>query len=355
VNGRLALHLPVTLSRAAAPSAAKATTVVATGGVPRTEAAGSTRSFRGGPVGTTSLQGLVDGVSIARTGPRRATRRRAENLPTGVLTGDVVVMQFPDADIDVDRERRPSVTIGGSARVTATLGGAVLLDADVVDGSIVVPLGTTHVTVHAGGAIESADGLAGWHDRSRVARISALAALASGCVISVDAVAEGPVMQWDTASSVVEGAREITTRFASSATCVAVALTGSAPTSLTPMQLELSGAKVATDSSGIQIPPVAVSLGETSVLVYSVVPEGAAVSVIVTDGADWTVSGVLGAVADPAELARRIARQGMNGVVAKILAVGQGSCTIAFAPAPTARPRRAPRRATKSRTRKAPR
>ena len=356
-HARLALHLPVTLNRAASPAIASETTVVASGSVPRTEAAGSMRSFAGGSIGTPALQGLVAGLSAARgTRSRRATRasRDTTGVPSGVRAGDVVVLQFPDSAIDVDRVNRPSLGVSGKARVTATLGGTVLLDAEVADAAVDVPLGATHLTVHAGGTVSPTDGLAGWHDRARVACIGSLAALASGCTISVDAAAGGPVMQWETAGAFAASARQVTTRFPSPVTCIAVSLTGGGAASLTPMQLHLSGAQVASDVAGVAVPPVAVTLGDACVLIYEVVPDdgASAVTVIVTKGAEWAVSGVAGAAIPATDLARRIARQGMSGVVAKVLAVPSADCTVTFAPASKRTPRRA---AAKRRTRKAPR
>lgn len=263
-----------------------------------------------------------------------------------VRSGDLLVLQCPDSAIDVDPERRPSLAVTGRARVTVILGRTVMVDDDVIDGSVSIPFGATHIGIQADGDADPTGGLAGWHDRSRVARIGSQSAIAAGCVLSVDAAGGGSVLQWDSAGAVVHHAREVTTRFSRPVTTVAVALTGSAPTSLAPTQLNLVGARVATDRSGAERLPVAVTLGDTSVLVYAVVPdEGAtSISVVVSAGADWVVSGVVGTTDAPQDLARLIARQRLAGVTAKLLALAGPGCQAQWQPVPKTRPRR-PRKA----------
>src|SRR5665647_3149232 len=74
VQGRLALHLPVSLSRAAVPAVASAGTLIASGAVPRTDAPGSMRSFTGGRIGSSALQGLVSGLAGASgPGPQKSS------------------------------------------------------------------------------------------------------------------------------------------------------------------------------------------------------------------------------------------------------------------------------------------
>jgi len=359
VQGRLALHLPVSLSMASVPAVASAGTLIACGAVPRTDAPGSMRSYAGGRIGSSALQDLVAGLtdaagpgpkrsSAARSSAQRSSRRspRAESMVGTVRSGDLLVLQCPDSAIDVDPERRPSLAVTGRARVTVILGRTVLVDDDVIDGSVSIPFGATHIGIQADGLADPTGGLAGWHDRSRVARIGSQSAIAAGCVLSVDAAVGGPILQWDSAGAVVHHAREVTTRFSRPVTTVAVALTGSAPTSLAPTQLHLVGARVATDRSGAERLPVAVTLGDTSVLVYAVVPDKGAtsVSVIVSAGADWVVSGVVGTTDAPQDVARLIARQRLAGVTAKLLALAGKGCGAEWHEAPKTRPRR-PRKA----------
>ncbi|HEY4314409.1 MAG TPA: DUF6603 domain-containing protein [Actinomycetes bacterium] len=352
VHGRLALHVPTSLVRASSPAVASSGTVVSSAPAPRTDATGTMRSYAGGRVGANALQGLVAGLGSAGATPLRSSRRsaRADSTASTVRSGDLLVLQLPDSAIDVDEQRRPSVAIAGRARVTVVLGRTVLLDQDVVDGSVVVPHGATHVGVQADGDVGATGGYAGWHDRTRVARIGAQSALAAGCVLSFDAAAGGAVLQWDTAGAAVADARQVTTRFTRPVHTVAVALSGATATSLAPTQLTLVGARVATDRSGAEHAPVAVTLGDTSVLVYAIVPDkdATAVSVVVGSGADWVVSGVVGTDDPVDDVAARIARQRLTGVAAKLLALAGAGASVTWVPAPAPpSPRSAPSRTPK--------
>jgi hypothetical protein len=254
---------------------------------------------------------------------RRAARRDPDPIASTIRSGDLVVLQLPDGAIDVDPQLRPSLAVTGRARVTVVAGRRVLLDDDLSDGVLAVPPGASHVAVQADGDADPSGGWAGWHDRTRVARVGSQCALAAGCTLSVDATGGGPVLQWDMAGAVARGAHEITTRFTRPVTTVAIALTGSSATSLAPSQLLLHDAAVATDRSGNPVPPTAVSLGDTSVLVYRIVPDRGAttVAVSVSSGADWIVSGVVGCTEPVDQVAAQIARQRLTGVAAKLLAV----------------------------------
>lgn len=342
VHGRLALHVPTALRRATSPAVASAGTVVASAPAPRTDAAGTMRSYVGARVGSTALQGLVAGLApaAAAAGPRRAGRSaRADTAATTVRSGDLLVLQLPDAALDVDADRRPGVAVAGRARVTVVLGRTVLLDQDVVDATVAVPHGATHVGVQADGDVSASDGYAGWHDRTRVARVGGFSALAAGCVLSFDAAGGDSVLRWDTAGSAVAGSRQVTTRFSRPVTTVAVALSGAVPTSLAPTQLTLVGARVATDRAGADRPPVAVTLGDTSVLVYAIVPDedATSVAVVVGAGADWVVSGVVATTDSVDDVARLIARRRLTGVAAKLLALAGPGCALTWTPAPAAR------------------
>jgi len=55
-----------------------------------------------------------------------------------------------------------------------------MVDDDVIDGSVSIPFGATHIGIQADGLADPTGGLAGWHDRSRVARIGSQSAIAAG-------------------------------------------------------------------------------------------------------------------------------------------------------------------------------
>jgi len=136
----------------------------------------------------------------------------------------------------------------------------------------------------------------------------------------------------------------VTTRFSRPIHTVAIALTGTTPATLDPTSLDVIGARLTRDTDGVDEHPVAVSIGTTSVLVYGLVPDrdATSVSVEVTAGSAWTVTGVVGSDLPPDELARMIAARGLAAATAKVLAVSGPGCTLTWA-APQATPPRRPR------------
>ena len=356
VHGRMALHLPVSLTLGAPPSVAARGTVLASGSVPRTDAVGSMRSYAAGPLGTPGLQSLVGGLDVrgglgpdapraSARGRRSAVPPRADATSTILRSGDVVALQCPDAAFDVDEARRPRLTVTGKARVTVLQGRSVLFDDDVIDTTVAVPPGATHIGLHADGDADASDGLSGWHEGTRVARLGSQTALAAGCVVSSAATGGTGLLQWDSAGSVAHEAPEVTTRFSRPVRTVAVALTGTTPSTLDPTELRLVGGHVATDRAGVERLPQAVSLGSTSVLVYAVVPDqgATAMSVVVTAGSAWVVSGVVGSDLAPEELAAVLAAHGLSAATAKVLAVAGPGCQVRWT-APGQAPSRGPRR-----------
>ncbi len=355
VQGRLALHLPVSLRLAAPPAVAARGTVLASGDAPRTDLPGSMRSYVGGRLGTDGMQSLVSGLGSASSGPQAASRgrrsaARAAAATTPLRTGDIVTLQLPDAAIDVDEQRRPVLEVKGKARVVVLRGRSVLFDDDVLDSRVTMPLGATHVGVQSDGDADAAEGLSGWHEATRVARLGGQTAFGAGCVVTSAASAGPAVLQWDTAGSIAHAAPEVTTRFSRPFHTVAVALTGTVPATLDPTSLEVVGARLARDKDGVDKPPVAVSVGSTSVLVYGIVPTretsenktivgisdvSASVGVVVTAGSAWTVTGVVASDQTPEELAEHIAAHGLAAATAKVLAVAGPGCTLTWtAPAP---------------------
>ena len=211
-----------------------------------------------------------------------------------------------------------------------------------------VPAGATLIAVHTDGNADPTDGYAGWQERSRVALVSARAAIAAGCTLVVDGRGAEQALGWGTAAALTTNADEIATRFIRPIRTLAVALTGAAPRNLDRTQIHLVGARVATDAHGRERPPVVVSLGATTVLVYQVTPERDATNlmVVINPGADWVVTGVLGAggtsqpPTTPAELAEQLARQGLVAVTATLTAPRGPGCTAEWLPGDGPRPAR---------------
>ena len=137
---------------------------------------------------------------------------------------------------------------------------------------------------------------------------------------------------------------------------IAVVLAGQAPSSLLPADVELVGAAPALGPDGTPLPPVAVVLGSTTVLLQAVekvdtgdlTDVGGGQRVVVRRGGAWTVTGVLGSTEDAATVARRVARDGLAAVTGKILATSGSGTTLTWEDAPAPRPRRSPRRAPRA-------
>jgi hypothetical protein len=92
--------------------------------------------------------------------------------------------------------------------------------------------------------------------------------------------------------------------------------------------------------------------------VYAVVPDkdATAMSVVVTAGSAWVVSGVVGSDLAPEELATVLAARGLAAATAKVLAVAGPGCQVSWtgpAQAPTGGPRRSRKAATGRPKRKA--
>ena len=359
VRGRLGAHLPVVLRQSDPPGLDKDGTILTSGALPRTDVAGSMRAYGGGRVGSPVLAGLVGGLGTmagkAGAAPRTRSRAaRANAASTTLRPGELVVLHFADAHVDPDPQRRPSLSTSGSARIVTVTGTIVTSDTVVAGGAAVVPAGTTLLAAHADAAINLPEGqVAGWVARSRLARLGSHVGLAAGCTLAVDvagsAFAQG--VTWTTAAEVTAAATQVVTRFAEPVKTVAVVLAGQAPSSLLPADVELVGAAPAIGPDGQPVPPVAVVLGSTTVLLQAVEPvdtgdltdAGGGQRVVVRRGGAWTVTGVLGSVEDAATLARRIARDGLAAVTGKVLATGGPGTALTWEDAPTTRPRRAAR------------
>ena len=362
VKGRLGAHVPVVLRRAAAPGVVRGGTVLATT-LPRTDVVGTTRTYAVGRVGSSLANGgggpIVGGLGglagTTRPAPRRNSRAaRADATGTRLRPGDLVVLRSPDAQIDVDAERRPSLAVDGSARIVTVTGRTVTSDSVVSGASLEVPAGTTLVAAHAGGSsfpdasagTPGTPSTVGWTARSRVARLGSHVGVSAGCTLSVDAAGgsfqNATATGWCEADELVATAREIITRFSAPVTVIAVALTGQAPSSLTPADIEFIGATPALAADGTHRPPVAVVLGSTTVLVHQVIPDReqiaeGGVRVVVQSGGTWQVTGVLAAV-DPdgghTAYAERCARDGLDAVVGRLLATDGDGAQLTWTDAP---------------------
>ncbi|HJQ06714.1 MAG TPA: DUF6603 domain-containing protein, partial [Nocardioides sp.] len=291
VQARLGAHLPVSLA-VAVPSAAAVGTTVAPTAVPLTRVPSSARSFALGDAGALSQVAGLTGFGGAPPPPalnRKAISNAQDpSTPTGLASGDVVVLDAPDHGVDTG-DLRPTLELGGAARVVFVRGdGRVLLDEE-VQGVVEVPVGTATIGVQADGRTDVADGCSGWHARSAVAALGPGAAMAAGAVIVVDVGLHPIDAGWTTAGAVVRDAARVLTRFSKPVRTVAVVVDTDDPQRLGDLGLQLQGA--ARDGD-----PHLVMNGTQAVVVYDVVPDPAAetVAVAVAPGGGWRIAGVLG-------------------------------------------------------------
>jgi hypothetical protein len=337
VQSRLAVHLPVQLTMVALPATRLGKTVIASGSAPRTEVPGAARAYLTGKVGgVRGLDALVTGISAS---PQRRAGGRASSPQASVLApGDLVVMTLPDAALDVDEQARPALGLVGAARVTMLKGdGEVALDA-IRQGTVAVPPGVALMVVQASGANaeESAakdteGGMAGWHAGTRVAALGSHAALAPGCVLTVDATGVGHGVGWSVAAEIVAHAAGVTTQFARPARTVVVVLADADPQRVDGLALELFGATRATAPDGSARPATVVLRGAEAALVYSVVPTGRRpLAVRVRSGGNWRLCGVLAGDDDVTKVAGLLAQRGARGVARRVLAEPGSGCQVSW-------------------------
>lgn len=366
VQTRLALHLPVRMAATAHPAAERAHTVIATAVVPRTDAPGAARSYVAGRVGgPRGLDAVVGGLAAAPTdvrGARRTARARAaQQEPQRLSAGDLVVLTMPDAALDVDdrADARPALAIAGGARVTMVRGdGTVLLDTVVAgDASrrateVRVPAGTAVVGVQADGQLDVVEGLAGWHEQSRVAAVGSHLALGTGCTLAIEAARAAPQVGWTTAADAVRGAATVSTRFDRSVRTVVVVVADAGGDRLEELELSLRGATRVKERDGTARAPAVVLVGGLAALVYAVDPgEDGPVLVSVRAGGDRRIAGVLAGMEPVDHVARLIAERGIGAVAGRLLAGSGAGCTVRWVaePGPAVPPSRGVRKAAAKR------
>jgi large repetitive protein len=346
--------LPVQLARTPRPGEVTEGTIISAGAVPFTAAPGTRRSMAvGRSANGVSLDSLVGGLKAPRKGARTS------GAQSSVHAGDLVVLASPDASIDLETKRRPTLVVSGQARVTMVESdGTVLVDATVAD-KVTVPPKTAMIGVQAGGSVAVDDGLLrGWHARTRVARLSAKLAVAPGCALIMEgAVVEGSA-SWMEARTAIDDASAITTRFSATVRTVVVVLTGAAAPNLDGITLELRGATRSLSNTGTVRAPMVVVRGPQSVLVYEVIPERGAtnVSVRVLPGGQWQFAGVMGSDVDVSTVAQSIALRGVVACAGRLLMAADGRpITVQWAPASApvnAAPRKSSAAKRKAETRK---
>ena len=327
VRGRLGRSLPIKLNTTHAPSSFNDLTVVVRGSVPRTSVTSASQTYLGGRVGSGAGAAYVKGLGT-EAGP-------VPQAPGSKLRpGDIVTMRSPDAAIDGE-DTRPELKITGAARVVMLLGnGAVVADEQVQDRQISVPKHTATIAVQAsGGGDGRPTGLriVGWHDQSRLIRLTGRSALGAGCVLSLNGTAGRASVGWHLAQDVVRGAAAVSTRFDHTVTCVGVILKAGEGRSASDVEIELHGARHRRQP----VQPVVVQAGARSVLLFEIntIAGHSGVSVRALQGGAREIAGMIGANASAEAMAELIAEKGLPATVSRLRAVGGSNCEIEWVPA----------------------
>jgi hypothetical protein len=347
----------VKLAPAAAPGG---TTMVTAGAVPLTRMARSgvaTLAARNAPADAqnrlSALTNMLGGISHS-VGLRAAA---GPPVVEPLRAGEMVVLQMPNARRDVDASApRPTLMVQGNARLVAfSHGGQVLFDGMGSPNGTAIPMGTERVAVLAlDQQPVTSNGLSGWHAGQELAYVGWWSALASGAVVHAEGARVRRTAQrfragWIHSTEFVTGTNIVATRFVSPVQAVAVLIDDPVSSDAARgLSLTLDGANRLTDASGQPLPPTVVVIANRSALVYPLAPPPSpalgpvTVSVGSQDG--WHLAGVIGGNESVDSMAKRIAANGLEALVAPIVATGQGLVQLAWRPPST--PVRSPRSAS---------
>ncbi len=211
----------------------------------------------------------------ANAGPRIATQ-------TTLSAGEVAVLRLPNAerDVDVDAPRPRLSATGGPARLLAMAsGGRILSDSAIDKAGVAIPKGTERLIVLAKGTPpdrnHAAPGLHGWHDGQALAYIGWGSALLNGGCLCAEGSSAGKTRQrfragWIPAAQLIEGAPLVVTRFNVAIRTVMILIDDARidDAEKNNLALGLKGADRAIGPDGLPLPPVLVSMGNRSLLVY---------------------------------------------------------------------------------------
>jgi hypothetical protein len=338
----------VKLAPAAMPGG---TTMVTAGAVPLTRMARSgvaTLAARNAPADaqnrlsalTSMLGGIAHTVGLrAAAGPPVVEPLRA---------GEMVVLQMPNARRDVDASApRPTLMVQGNARLVAfSHGGQVLFDGMGSPNGTAIPVGTERLAVLAlDQQPGTSNGLSGWHAGQELAYVGWWSALASGAVVCAEGARVRRTAQrfragWIHSTEFVTGTNIVATRFVSPVETVAVLIDDPVSSDAARgLSLTLDGANRMTDASGQPLPPTVVVIANRSALIFPLAPPPSpalgpmTVGVGSQDG--WHLAGVIGGNESVDSMAKRIAANGLEALVAPIVATGQGLVQLAWRPPTT--------------------
>jgi len=336
VDARMSAAVPARLIRVAPPSVDAGGAVLAARAVPPT---------RSGRSGVETVGGRAAPPAAAqRLGTLTGQLHGEQGDGLRVAAGEVHVLSLPDADRDVDPQRRPVLVVrSGLVRaVVVGPGGAVLADRPLrPDDALVVPAGAKRVALVGLGDGSSADAVgdegidvSGWETAVPMPYLGGEVLLGRAVVVrSSGRVPSRTFAQvrtgWVSADVLVGGTSAVVTEFAGPVDVVAVAMEGGAGDDLA---LGIEGAQRPVGADGRPVPPILVADGPRAVAVFAVRPtDGARVVVTVTTGADRRLVGVAGARGVTAEqLATATADRGFAAVVPDPVPVGAGSAVVVW-------------------------
>jgi hypothetical protein len=343
VTSSLDPRLVSRLVMAGAPGGQDQTTVVASGTAADTGRAGSGTELRRAPGAPAWRTARLDDATAALAG-----------VGTVLLAGEAAVLSAPNALRDV-RPQRPALSVAGDLPVrvvAADLGGRVLRDVWVSDGTLLLPPGTDRVVVVGGAGPLS--GVAGWHATTSLLQTGAGTLIGPGCTVRSNAVrtlrAGQPVATgFVPAAQAVSGWALVTTRLPAGVASIAVVLESGERIDdgrADALDLALAGVRRVAGPDGQPLPPTVVVAGSRTVSVFDVEPDSAigpaggpargaaggdpAVEVTVNAGEHVHLSGLLGSTGDAASLVALLGERGLAGAVAPLVAVPTGSARLVW-------------------------
>ena len=350
VKAQFPLAVAAKLVRVAAPATRTQTTLVSTNAVPLTRAARGSVAAVAARGGFSDAKARLDALSGALAGSKRVasldTTSAAPAAGQSLRAGEIAVLQLPNAKRDTNPAiPRPRLVLSGKARLVAfSHGGDVLLDVPGTANGTLVPIGTERVAVLAlGDKAGVADGLFGWHSGQELAYVGWSSAIAPGAVVRAEGATVRSTRQrfragWLHGADLVTGSTIVVTRFTQPIQTVAIFIDDPIGSDAARgLSLALDGADRAIGQDRLPIPPTVVVAGNRSALIYAIRPQltpagvASAVTVSVASQNGWHLVGVMAGNESVELLARRITRNGMDGLVQPLISSHEGVVQLQWA------------------------
>lgn len=307
----------------------------------RVFASRASAATQSGLAGTEEVAGR--GAS-AETRKNLAGKRAQLSEVHAVAPGQVYLLERPDADWVTDPAAQPVVAVHeGALRVVALGPGATALTDAVVGAGeeLRVPPLSRRIALVAQATTDKAGGdpgssIAGWASDGPLPYVGDEVSLGRDClVVSAGRVATRGTgftrAGWTSPEQLVSGTTAVTTRFAGSPDVVAVAVDGGTADDLS---IGLEGLARTTDAAGNPEPPLLVSEGPTTIVIFSVVRAAGradAASVTVASGPQRHLLGVAGGTGiSPAGFAEAVAAHGFAVSVPSPLPTGTVPATVTW-------------------------